>query len=63
MHHYVKECGKFKRWFEELGKNSEERIVKIWDNEMDERKGKILKRLRKEKEKKEITGKYNARGM
>lgn len=49
--HFVEECEKVKGWFWKLEINSEERWSRLWSEELDERKGKILRKLWREKEK------------
>ncbi|KYM96256.1 hypothetical protein ALC62_13072 [Cyphomyrmex costatus] len=52
LEHYVKFCEKVRGgWFQELGENSDEIIKILRDENLDEKKGKILRRLWKEKEK------------
>ncbi|EFN79294.1 hypothetical protein EAI_06942 [Harpegnathos saltator] len=45
VEHYIRECRKIKGWFVELGKNEENRLKRIWDDELDEKKGVVLKKL------------------
>lgn len=42
-----------KEWFAGLGRNVNERIQKVLNDDLEEEKGKTLERLWKEKEKKE----------
>lgn len=51
MEHFMEECRVVKSWFEKLGGNMEERWNRIWNDELDEVKGKILRRIWKENEK------------
>ena len=48
--HYVKECDATKDWFSELGKNCNDIEERIWSDEIDNTKGRILSKLWKEKE-------------
>jgi len=45
MEHYVKECVCIKDWFNELGKNDEDRIRRIWNEELDGLKGYVLRKV------------------
>jgi len=45
LEHYVGECEKTKGWFRELGDSDEEILGKLWEEDLDESKGKILKKL------------------
>jgi len=47
----VSECFKVKTWFRELGSEVRKRIDRIWSENMDSCKGKVIKRLCKEREK------------
>lgn len=49
--HYVTECKAVKGWFTELGNNEEGRIEALYNDELGIKKGKILNKLWKEKEK------------
>lgn len=40
-----------KNWFISLGKNVEERTVRIWSDKLDVEKGRLLSRLWREKDK------------
>lgn len=51
--HYVKECNRVREWFKPLGENVSKRIHRIWSDELDDVKGKIIKRLWKEKGRKD----------
>lgn len=51
IRHYIYECSKVKDTFEDLGADVEERWSRIWDDEIDNEKGKVLKNLWKEREK------------
>lgn len=42
---------KIKVWFEELGESSEERLKNLWNDKLDKTKGKILRRMMRQKEK------------
>lgn len=43
--HYIEECVEMKKWFNDLGDNNEKKYRKIWNDELDEIKGTIIKRL------------------
>jgi len=49
LNHYVGECERIKTWFNELGNNVEERLKRLWGEDLDRCKGKILKKLEKER--------------
>lgn len=49
IEHYVKECNEVNEWFIPLGKNVNKRIQTVWSDELDDVKGKIIKRLWKKK--------------
>jgi len=51
IEHYVGECIKVKPWFRELGNEAKERIDRVWNEDIDDCKGKVIKKLCKEKEK------------
>lgn len=48
--HYVEECEVVREWFILLGRNTEERMARLWSDELDEMKEKILLKLWDEKE-------------
>lgn len=50
----MKECETTKEWFKKIGENEEERMKKIWNDDLDKKKAYVLKKLwfEKEKEKK-----------
>lgn len=48
--HYIEECEEMKKWFKDLGVDNKEKYKTIWNNELDEIKRRIIKRLWKEKE-------------
>jgi len=50
LEHYVGECEKTKTWFRELGCENRE-ILELWEEHLDSCKGKILRRLCREREK------------
>lgn len=50
MSHYVKECERIKDWFKDLGKNCKEIEDSIWSDELNNKKGRILRKLWLEKE-------------
>ncbi|KMQ97412.1 hypothetical protein RF55_2255 [Lasius niger] len=45
INHYVKECDATKDWFSELGKNYKDIEERIWSDEIDNTKGRILRKL------------------
>ena len=47
--HYVSECVVVKNWFIDLGKNNNERLERLWNDEVDTIKEKILLRLYRER--------------
>jgi len=49
MEHYMEECSKVCSWFRELGKDKEEIWKKLWSEELDSIKCKVLGKLEKEK--------------
>lgn len=53
--HFIKECEIARGWFTELGKDEKERLERIWDESLDNKKGYILRKFctKKEKVKKE----------
>lgn len=50
IEHYVKECKEVKGWFQGIGRNEEETLKNIWNDNLDKNKGKCLVRLWKEKD-------------
>lgn len=52
MKHYIEECSEVKCWFEELGRSKEERMQRLWDDKLDDKKGRIIERVWKERERK-----------
>lgn len=50
IRHYVKECVKINEWFRDLGENCEEIESRIWSDELDDVKGRVIKKLWREKE-------------
>jgi len=48
---YVGECEKIRTWFRGLGDKNEEILERLWGEDLDRGKEKILKRLCREKEK------------
>jgi len=50
VEHYVSECIKVKAWFREVGNEVKERIDRLWSEDMDDCKGKVIKRLCKGRE-------------
>lgn len=61
LEHYVRECQDIKEWFVELGMDEKEIINLIWGNELDKTKGRILRKLWKERER-ELRKENNDRG-
>ncbi|XP_071580229.1 uncharacterized protein [Temnothorax nylanderi] len=51
MEHYVKECKRASVWFKDLGRNEAEKWKRLWSDELDLDKGKMLRKLWKEREK------------
>jgi len=51
MEHYVGECRVTIKWFMVLGKNMEKIIKRIYSENLKRSKGKVLRKLCKEKEK------------
>jgi len=49
LEHYVRECDKVKAWFRELGCEDGEILEQLWQEDLNSRKGKILRRLCKER--------------
>lgn len=45
MWHYVAECEKVKDWFVGLRENVEQRNDRLWSDEVDEEKEKVLRKL------------------
>lgn len=45
LEHYVRECEEVKGWFKELGGNEGERLRRIRDDTLDNKKGGILFKL------------------
>jgi len=45
VEHYVRECRITKEWFMELGKNKEEIIKRIYSENLEGNKGKMLRKL------------------
>lgn len=41
----MKECEITKEWFKEIGENEEERIKRIWNDDLDGKKIYVLKKL------------------
>lgn len=54
MRHSLKECHNVKKWFNVLNKNKEERWKRIWDDELDKMKNKILRKFWRRIEKQDI---------
>ncbi|KYQ60725.1 hypothetical protein ALC60_00216 [Trachymyrmex zeteki] len=54
LEHYVKECKEVSGCFEELGIDNDEIIKKVWDEDLGESKGKALKKLWKDRERRII---------
>jgi len=52
IEHFVLECKKTKDWFIELGENKDIIIERIWDKDLENSKGKVLKKVWKERDKK-----------
>jgi len=50
-YYIIEECREIKDWFSILGENKEEVWDKIWSEDLDERKGEVLVRIWKGKEK------------
>lgn len=51
MRHFVEECTKVKDWFVGSGRDTEEIRNRLWDDQLDRIKGRILRKLWKENEK------------
>jgi len=51
MKHYIEEYGKIKEWFNMLGERKENIWKRIWSEDLNERKGELLVRIWKIKEK------------
>jgi len=51
LNHYVGECERVKAWFKDLGNSEEEILERLCGEDLDSCKGKILKKLGKEREK------------
>ncbi|KYN42336.1 hypothetical protein ALC56_03474 [Trachymyrmex septentrionalis] len=51
MEHYVEECQKVCSWFRDLREDKEEIWRKLWSEDLDSEKCKILNKLKREKEK------------
>jgi len=51
MKHYVEECPKVCTWFKELGKDKEEIWKKLWSEELESVKCKVLDKLERERRK------------
>lgn len=47
--HFIEECEISKVWFRDLGKNRSERLERIGNNELDERKERALRKFCREK--------------
>lgn len=52
LEHYIVECRITREWFKNLDINGKDRIDKLWNEELNKVKGKILKKVWFEKEKK-----------
>lgn len=50
LEHYVRECKEVKEWFTKLGNNEEDRLKRIRDDTLNNKKGRTLLKLWKEKE-------------
>lgn len=64
LEYFVKECEITKEWFKEIGENEEERMKRIWNDDLDGKKIYVLKKLWFEKgeekrEKKDIKEEEN----
>ena len=51
MEHYMEECKKVCSWFRDLGEDKEEIWKKLWSEELDSEKYKVLSNLKREREK------------
>ncbi|KYN24322.1 hypothetical protein ALC57_04060 [Trachymyrmex cornetzi] len=51
MEHYVGECQRVSSWFRELGENKEKVWKKLWSDELDSEKCKVLSKLERERKK------------
>jgi len=51
LEHYVKECSEVKVWFREMGSEDAEIVKQLWGEDLDSCKGKLLRRLVKERRK------------
>jgi len=45
IEHYITECQKTKDWFTELGKDKDKILEKMWDEDLDDNKGRVFKKL------------------
>jgi len=50
MEHFVSECKEVRKRFRELSSYKEERLARMWSDDLDREKGKVLKSFWKEKE-------------
>jgi len=50
MEHFIRECEETSEWFREVGENRDEIWKRVWSEDLDERKGEVLVRLWKRKE-------------
>jgi len=50
MEHFIEECEYTKDWFIDLGKDKKEIMKNLWSEQLDRNKGRILRKLLKEKE-------------
>ncbi|XP_029676802.1 uncharacterized protein LOC115243745 [Formica exsecta] len=50
INHYFKDCDVTKSWFIEIGKNENEVEEKLWNDVLDDAKGRLLRKIWKEKE-------------
>lgn len=70
LEHFVKECEITKEWFKEIGENEEERMKRIWNDDLDGKKIYVLKKIwfkkgeekRKKKDMKEVENEEKEQG-
>lgn len=51
IEHYVEDCKQVNKWFKNIGNNKDDKLKRLFNDELDTEKGKVLVNLWKEKEK------------
>jgi len=49
IEHFVLECKKTENWFIELGEDKDKIIKRIWDKDLENSKGRVLKKVEGER--------------